>query len=166
MSMEITPDVVTHIVQSIFTTMLDIEVSTVAAPSLPTGDRLTSSVYLEGEWNGAVSLECNHRQACQFAGKLLAMDPPEEVDDDVRDVLGELANMIGGNIKSLMSTDVRLSLPSVIGGSHYEVRICGSKVRDKVGFSFHGGNFWVTILAKDRPAPRKSRISDSLQATM
>ena len=41
--------------------------------------------------------ECTRDQACQLAGRFLAMDPPEAVDDDVRDMLGELANMIGGN---------------------------------------------------------------------
>ena len=93
------------------------------------GDRITSSVYLEGEWNGAISFECNRKHACQIARQFLASEPPEDVDADVRDVIGELANMIGGNIKSAIATDVRLSLPSVIDGSNYELHVCGSERR-------------------------------------
>lgn len=146
MATAVSVDVVAQIVESIFATMLDLEVRAVDEPSLPVGDRLTSSVYLEGEWNGAVSLECSRRQACHFAGQFLAADPPDTVDDDVRDVLGELANMIGGNIKSTMDGAIRLSMPSVIEGSHYEVRVCGAEVQDKVAFRFVGGDFCVTVL--------------------
>jgi chemotaxis protein CheX len=148
MPREIGSDLIEQVVGSVFTTMLDLEVST-AEEAIPlTGDRLTSSVYLEGEWNGAVMLECDSNQACQFTGKLLGMDPPDEFNDDVRDVLGELANMIGGNIKSVISPEDRLSLPSVIRGSQYEVSVCGSEVRQRVGFRFSGGIFWITVLGK------------------
>jgi chemotaxis protein CheX len=68
---------------------------------VPGADRLTSAVHLAGDWNGAVLLECDRRQACRFAGRFLSMDPSDTVDDVVRDVLGELANMIGGNLKCM-----------------------------------------------------------------
>src|ERR1017187_7804530 len=138
MRSELSTDIVVEVIESVFSTMLDLEVTRVDAPWSPTGDRLTSAVYLEGNWNGAVLLECDREQACQFTGKLLSMDPPEQVDDDVRDVLGELANMIGGNIKSVVSPGDRLSLPSVIDGNNYEVRVCGSDVKKRIAFRFSG----------------------------
>jgi chemotaxis protein CheX len=136
-------------VESVFTTMMELEVSPSEAPLDPDGDRLTSFVHLTGEWNGAVLFECNTRQACQFAGRILAMDAPEVVDDGVRDVLGELANMIGGNVKSGMGTGVSLSMPTVMEG-HYDIRICGSQILEKVAFECAEGHFWVTILASKR----------------
>jgi CheY-specific phosphatase CheX len=99
-----------------------------------------------GDWNGAVLLDCNPRQACQFAGRILSMDPPDMVDDDVRDVLGELANMIGGNLKCGMPTGVRLSMPTVMEGRDYDMRICGSQVLERVAFECAEGHFWVTVL--------------------
>jgi hypothetical protein len=141
------------IVKSIFTTMMDLPVGQSEAPWLPGGDRLTSIVNLEGGWNGAISLECTARQACQFAGRLLSMDPPDAVNDDVRDVLGELANMIGGNVKSAMATGVRLSMPSVVYGDDYGLRICGTCVHDRRAFRFIGGDFWVTIVTKNDEIP-------------
>jgi CheY-specific phosphatase CheX len=56
------------------------------------------------------------------------------VDDDVRDVLGELANMMDGNIKSEMTTGVRLSMPTMVDGSHAGLHFCGSKVQERLPF--------------------------------
>jgi len=148
MQNEVTVEGVNEIVASIFTTMMDIPIWQSEIPWHPGGDRVTASVFLEGEWNGAVSLECSRDQACEFAGHFLSMEPPKAMDDDVRDVLGELANIIGGNIKSAMATNDRLSMPSVIDGSNYEFRICGSEVQNKIAFSFSGGHFWVSLIEK------------------
>ena len=47
---------------------------------------------------------------------------PTEIDDDVTDLVGELANMIGGNAKERM-TDVSLTLglPTVVAGENHIV---------------------------------------------
>jgi chemotaxis protein CheX len=147
MQTEVCTDVLAQIVESVFLTMMELEVLPCDAPWNFVGDRMTSLVYLTGDWNGAVMLECDPHQACLFAGRILCMDPPETVDDDVRDVLGELANMIGGNMKSGMSTGVRLSMPSVMNGRDYDVRVCGSEVQNRIAFQCEDGNFWVTVLA-------------------
>jgi chemotaxis protein CheX len=146
MQTQVSVEILTQIVQSVFITMMNIEVHLCDAPWSPTGDRMTSLVYLTGDWNGAIILECNPKMACHFAGRILDMDPPERVDDDVRDVLGELSNMIGGNMKSGMSIGIRLSMPSVMNGRDYDLRICGSEVQERLAFQCDDGNFWVTIL--------------------
>jgi chemotaxis protein CheX len=145
MESTVSPEIVSQIVESIFTTMLNLGVCAEDAPPPAGGDRITSAVFLEGDWNGAVSLECSQQQACEFAGHFLGSDPPEAVDDDVRDVLGEMANMIGGNVKSLIPGQIRLSMPSVIDGRDYAVHVCGSVAENRLAFRFPGGLFWVTI---------------------
>ena len=161
MQIEVSMEGVNEIVTSVFETMMDIAISPSEIPWHPAEDRVTASVFLEGEWNGAISLECSRDQACEFAGHFLSMEPPEAMDDDVRDVLGELANIIGGNIKSAMATSDRLSMPSVIDGSNYEFRICGSEVQNKVAFSFSGGTFWVSLIKKDGSCLEEAPSSDS-----
>ena len=66
---EVNVEIVTQIIESIFVTMMDLEVSATETVRVPAGDRVTSSVYIEGDWNGAVSMECNREQACLFAGR-------------------------------------------------------------------------------------------------
>jgi CheY-specific phosphatase CheX len=126
---------------------MNLEVSPGETPWAPSNDQLTSAVHLSGAWNGALLFECDRRQACQFAGRFLSMDPPEAVNDDVRDVLGELANMIGGNLKCILVPGIRLSMPSVVDGSDYSMRVCGAEVRERLAFQCGEGTFWITVLA-------------------
>jgi chemotaxis protein CheX len=146
---DVTLEALAEIVESVFVTMMGIEVSTSEVRWGASGDRLTSFVQLTGEWNGAVLLECSRWQACQFAGRILMMDPPDAVDDDVRDVLGELANMIGGNMKAGMPAGVRLSMPTVMDGTDFELRFCGSQVKERLPFECADGHFWVTVLTTE-----------------
>ena len=144
---EILPAELAQIVESVFGTMMGLEAGECGTPWFPGGDRLTAAVHMAGDWNGAVLLECGQRQACQFAGRFLSMDPPGSVDDVVRDVLGELANMIGGNMKCVLTRGIRLSMPSVVDGSDYSLRVCGAKVRERLTFQCAEGLFWITVLA-------------------
>ena len=119
-------------------------------PWFPSRDRLTGSVQLTGDWNGAVLLECGRAEACRFAGRFLSMDPPAAVDNVVRDAVGELANIIGGNLKSALAQDsrqIRLSIPTVVDGGDYSLRICGAEVCERVAFHCDEGPFWITVLA-------------------
>jgi chemotaxis protein CheX len=143
----VSAEMVAQIVESVFITMMDLEVFRGETPWAPSQDQLTSAVHLSGDWNGALLFECNRWQACQFAGRFLSMDPPDTVTDDVRDVLGELANMIGGNMKCALATGLSLSMPSVTDGSDYGLRVCGSEVQDRLSFQCAEGPFWVTLLA-------------------
>jgi chemotaxis protein CheX len=135
-----------QIVESVFDAMLGLAVSADDTPWFPSGDRLSSAVQLAGHWNGAVLLECDKGEACRLAGRFLSMDPPDAVDDDVRDVFGELANMIGGNMKCVMTPGISISMPSVVDGIEYSLRVCGAEVRDRLSFQSVEGPFWVTIL--------------------
>src|ERR1700761_7146391 len=145
--MSVNADMVAQTVEAVFLAMMDLEVAPGGARWTASHDQLTSAVHLSGAWNGALLLECDQQQACKFAGRFLSMDPPKSVTDDVRDVLGELANMIGGNIKSAVAAGLSLSMPSVTDGSDYALRVCGSEVQDRLAFECIDGSFWVTLLA-------------------
>ncbi len=146
MRTEVRREMLVRAVGSVFITMLGLDVFPSEIPRRPAGDLLTSYVRVTGEWNGAVLLECTRQQACRFAGMILSSDAPDKVDDGVRDVLGELANVIGGNMKCVMSAAARLSMPTVIEGCDHDLRIFGLKARERLTFESSEGNFWVTIL--------------------
>ena len=144
---QILPSEVIQVVESVFATMLSLTVNQEGTPWFPSADRLTSALHLAGDWNGAVLLECSRSQACRLAGRFLSQDPPESVDDDVRDVLGELANMIGGNMKSGMVAGISLSMPTVMDGSNYDLHVCGATVQDQLSFQCEDGEFLVTVMS-------------------
>ena len=84
---------------------------------------VTAMVAMAGTYNGVVSLHAPQKLALDFASGMLGMDMTE-LDSDVHDALGEIANMIAGSFKHYLSkggTDVRLSTPSVIAGKDYSV---------------------------------------------
>lgn len=145
-NVKLVPAELTQIVVSVFETMMGLDVGEVGTLWFPGTGRLTAAVHLQGDWTGAVLFECTQAQACQFAGRFLSMDPPESVDDVVRDVLGELANMIGGNLKCVLSPKIRLSMPSVVDGSDYSLRICRVVEKTQIAFRSDQGPFWITIL--------------------
>jgi len=145
---EVVPSELAQIVDSVFQTMLNLEVEGGRTPWFPDGDRLTAAVHLAGDWNGAVLVECDRGQARRFAGRYLSLDPPDTVNDVVRDVLGELANMVGGNLKCVLAQGIQLSMPSVVDGSDYSLRVCRAEVIERLPFQCAEGEFWITVLAQ------------------
>lgn len=77
----------------------------------------SASVTVTGGWQGIVTVELTEYVAGALAATMLALpEGIEVVDADVADAVGELVNMVGGNVKSLMPGPSVLSLPSVAAG--------------------------------------------------
>ena len=68
-------------------------------------------VHIAGEWSGAITLEMSVATAEVAARVLLDVDDVEAWE--VADAVGELVNIVGGNLKSLLPTPSKLSLPRV-----------------------------------------------------
>jgi chemotaxis protein CheX len=98
----------------------------------PAGVTLTGCVHVSGEWNGSVFLQCDLAVAAAAAEAMFAADPGTLSPDEVSDALGELTNMVGGNIKSLLPAPSTLSVPSIAQGESYSVRIPGAVLLDRV----------------------------------
>ena len=147
-AVQVNPAELAEIVESVFQTMLNLDAASCSAPWFPGGDRLTAFVHLSGGWNGAVLLECSRGQACRFTGRFVSAETPRSVDDVVRAVLAELANMIGGNLKCVIAPGIHLSMPSVVDGSEYSLLVCGAKVQEQLAFEFSEGLFWVTVMSR------------------
>ena len=62
------------------------------------------------------------------------------------DAMGEIVNMIGGNLKSVLPHGVGLSLPSVVKGKDYAWRICGNNRRETLTFDSCEGRFRVALV--------------------
>jgi CheY-specific phosphatase CheX len=137
---------VVPIVDMVFTTMLGLKVELYPMPWARPSDMVTAAVYFAGAWRGAVLLECTRRQARKFARLLMSIGPSAMIDEDVRDSLGELANMLAGNLKSVLPSGVVLSMPSVIEGSDYSLQICGKRSIERVPFWSTEDIFGVTLV--------------------
>jgi len=134
------------VVGSVFATMMGLDIWPCEAPCPASAGMLTAAVYLTGEWTGAACIHVQPEQACGFTGHFLGMPTPEAICDDVRDVMGELANMIAGNLKCTLTPGIRVSIPSVTDGPSYSLRVCGAHVVCRAGFNTGSGPFWISLI--------------------
>jgi chemotaxis protein CheX len=107
----------------------------------------TALVGLAGSLCGVLSIRCTNQAARIMAGKMLDM-PPEEVDSDSWDALGEIANMIAGNFKGKLSgvgNHCMLSVPTIIVGTDYQSRSVTGGNLIEVIFEFERKPLWVTL---------------------
>ena len=83
---------------------------------------ISGVIGLTGNAVGTVVINMSEEVAMRAASTML-MDDIREVNDDVLDAVGELANMIAGQAKAeLEEFDLSVSLPNVVTGKDHVVR--------------------------------------------
>ena len=112
---------VTFIVPNVFEIMLALPVSS-ADSGMPPGERISGALGIAGDQvNGTIYLHVPAALAWEMAGVIHPATPGQGVSErDVHDVVGELTNMIGGSLKSLLNdADIAcgISPPSVVQGA-------------------------------------------------
>jgi chemotaxis protein CheX len=116
-----------------------------ASPSLLGPETvLTACVQIVGRWRGAVLLQCPLSLACTLAEQMLRSGSAPALDD-VRDALGELTNVIAGNVKALFPGSAQLSLPAVAVGSDYDLGVAHAGAAATVAFTCDGQPLTVTL---------------------
>jgi chemotaxis protein CheX len=92
-----------------------------AGAALHNDDDVHGSVSVTGAWDGQVVVSFSQVAAQRATAALLGVDFEEVSSADVMDAVGELVNIIGGSVKSLMPQPTVLSLPSVRTGPPAEL---------------------------------------------
>ena len=86
----------------------------VPAPEPLPADVVSSWVDVSGPWNGTVVLTAGRDTAAELTRCLLREHAPEVLEpEDVEDAMGELANVVGGNVKGVLPAPSLLGLPQV-----------------------------------------------------
>ncbi len=124
---------------------LDLEIAPGDPRAALGGSTCTGCVHISGEWNGTVFLQCTAAHAQAAAEAMFMADPGTLGPDEIGDALGELTNMVGGNIKSLLPEPSRLSIPSVANGENYTVRVPGAVLVEAVRLIGPAGPVHVSV---------------------
>jgi chemotaxis protein CheX len=107
-----TEDILT-LTQEVWASILDIPIE-ITQPENMSGVVLVRGVVeIEGPWSGTVTVACSRRLATMITAQMFEVAPAEASHDDIVDAVGEIANMIGGNVKALLPGPSTLGLPSV-----------------------------------------------------
>ncbi len=80
-------------------------------------ETLSAWVDVVGPWTGSVVLTTGRQTAADLCRALLAEHAPELLEhEDVADAFGEIANVVGGNVKAALPGPSALGLPEVGDG--------------------------------------------------
>ncbi|MFI5909441.1 chemotaxis protein CheX [Dactylosporangium sp. NPDC051541] len=88
----------------------------VDTPTVQDAKTITAAVSITGAWEGHVRVIAPPSVAADITAIMLAMDKEEITDQDVTDAMGELINVVGGNIKNRGAQPAKLGLPVVATG--------------------------------------------------
>jgi flagellar motor switch protein FliN len=105
------------------------------------------SVSFAGEATGMVSIHVGDKFSRQLASEMLGMEVEElEGDQEVKDMMGELGNIVGGNLKSAF-TDAglacALSTPSFTTGTDFRIESLNMEKYER--FAFRSGDNFVFV---------------------
>lgn len=145
-------DIIKEAVVDIFSSMvlLDIAVLEGSASGAIEGPMLSGMIGLAGDLQGTVLIHLPAPVAIDITNAFLGLEI-DTVDDDVKDAIGELANMVAGGVKFLLpekDQDIELAIPSVVCGQSYSCEATGRFERTSVLFELGSGRFVVEVQVK------------------
>jgi chemotaxis protein CheX len=143
-------DLAVSLVHDVFSTMLASDAWPDAEADAAEAFPVTGAVFFAGAWKGAVQVEFEAGLAYRITAHLMSVPAPGRVDSDVRDAVGEVTNMIAGNLKSTLPPDTVMSMPAVVEGSDFRLHVVGANQSTKMGFATPDGRFRVTLIQTQR----------------
>jgi len=137
--------------QDVFSTMLMVDLVSEAAienQKCRVKSNLTSMIGLGGGVKGVLAIHCPASAAKAITGAFLGMEV-DELNDDVKDAIGEIANMVAGNLKvacAKRDIDVKLAIPTSIVGESFSVSGMVDAKLVIVPFKMAEEIFWVELM--------------------
>jgi len=118
---------ITKSIVETFETMLGLDLAKVGKATDPGLDekRMVGVVHYAGEVVGSLSVHVSQDLAILITTAMLGIEPKElSGDEEIKDVLGELTNIVSGNLKSdFLNADLScvISTPSITRGSDFKI---------------------------------------------
>lgn len=112
---------------AVFSMMVNMEVEPLEAfedLNPPPFDGVVALLAFNGAWVGSGMVCCHERFACEVSSTMVGHSL-DQVDADVLDGIGEIANMVLGNVKECLEAHtgaLSLSIPTVLWGKNFCAR--------------------------------------------
>ena len=141
-------------IANVFDTMFSMEVVILNNDlhNLETGKHIVGSVSFAGDAIGNVTIYITDRFARRITSAMLNIEVDDiESDEEVYDVIGELCNMIGGDLKSRLCDygyPCLLSIPAVTSGNDFTIKSKGWMREERFGFTYQKNTGLVEIYMK------------------
>ncbi len=134
----------------VFSTMLMVELEVGEPLEGRGGDilaNITSMIGLGKDIRGMLAVHCPGSVARNITGSFLGMDVTE-IDEDVKDAIGEIANMVAGNLKVAFAEHgkkIELAIPTTIVGDSFRTSGMFGARRVIVHFKMDGETFMMEL---------------------
>ena len=138
-------------VEEVFRLMLGLECERATDPSIEVKiepESVTAVVGFGGVLSGACVFRCGALTAMKMAAHMTGMDF-DEMDDTVKDGIGEICNMLAGAWKGKvpdLAANCGLSVPAVITGRDYKLHVQAPEFQLHHSYRFEDASFAVTIV--------------------
>jgi len=135
-------------VHEVFQLMLGVECQRIEGPAEVEPESVTAVVGFGGLLSGACIFKTGGSAAMSIAAHMTGMEF-EEIDDIVKDGIGEICNMLAGVWKGKvpdLAANCGLSVPAVITGRDYNLHVQAPEFKLCHTFSFDKASFEVTII--------------------
>lgn len=141
-------DEINALVADIWSSVLGLSAEPAPASIRVEEARFTGFVHIQGDWQGTVTVDCPVPLANTAAAAMFGMEVEELSKDEIQDALGEITNMTGGGIKSMIPGSCSLSLPTVIEGTGFKVNVPGTVVVNDLTYA--AGGSWMSVRVLER----------------
>ncbi len=112
--MAIDANTMRRILRNVFDEMLDLTSGNIEEiPEASSDPRVVALICIFGQTKESLVVEAPTQTACLIAAKMFDVEPQCLSEEEVRDAIGEIANMICGNVKGTYEGISRLSMPCV-----------------------------------------------------
>jgi chemotaxis protein CheX len=135
-------------VEEVFHLMLGVHCRRDPVPPPQEAESVTAVVGFGGLLSGACVFKCGASAAMKIAA-LMTGSEFTEIDDTVKDGIGEICNMLAGAWKSRvpnLAAHCGLSVPAVITGRDYNLRVQAPEFQLHHAYRCEGAGFAVTIV--------------------
>lgn len=135
-------------VEEVFQLMLGLECRQESGSGEHEADSVTAVVGFGGLLSGACVLSSGRTAALEIAAHMTGMEF-KEIDDTVKDAIGEICNMLAGTWKGKvpdLAANCGLSVPAVITGQDYRLHVQAPEFRLHHHYRFEESRFSVTIV--------------------
>lgn len=133
-------------VEEVFRLMMGLSCSHATASSLRSNE-VTAVIGLAGALTGVFVIDVTRVGAMCITGALMSM-PVTEIDEMVKDSIGELCNMLAGSWKGRfprLAADCLLSVPMVATGKDYTLHAQNLLTRIARSYRFEGYTMIISI---------------------
>ncbi len=164
-------DIRAYVINSIvevFDTMvsMEIEVSDSDPPVTSGVNRMVAAVNIAGNAVGIFNIQVTSELARLMMANMLGIEPEEvEDDEEIKDLLAEISNIVGGNLKSALNDAGHhcvLSTPSITYGADFTIKSLNMQRFERFVFKYQQNFIFVEVALKAQP---NSMDGDELGAT-